>query len=93
MIIFYNKKSGDIFGVIEGRVHDNTGLTIKPKDIPEEDIGKYIVPFMTMEDKTGLFIDSSFAEILYKFEDKSENIYKYKVTLGENGELSGFTKK
>lgn len=48
MIIFYNKKTGDIFGTIDGRVHDEDTLQnrmIKPGDIPEEDIAKYIVSY------------------------------------------------
>ena len=46
MIIFYNKKTGAIFGVIDGRVHENTdSLWIQPDDIPQDNVGKYIVPF------------------------------------------------
>lgn len=48
MIIFYNKKTGDIFGMFEGRVHDDDTLNkriIKPNNIPEEDIAKYIVSY------------------------------------------------
>ncbi len=50
MIIFYHKKSREIFGVIEGRVHDKFVLKnglIKPKKTPKKDIGKYVVPFKT----------------------------------------------
>ena len=46
MIIFYDKKTREIFSVIEGRHHDKpeeafVSVTGKEK----EDIGKYIVPF------------------------------------------------
>jgi len=46
MIIFYNKKTNKIYGVVEGRVHDNPEKElIKSSDIADEDIGKYVVPF------------------------------------------------
>ncbi|MDD4026977.1 MAG: hypothetical protein PHO75_02195, partial [Candidatus Shapirobacteria bacterium] len=45
MIIFYSKKTNKIFGVIEGRVHDNPNLGITSSDVSPEDTGKYIVPF------------------------------------------------
>jgi len=46
MIIFYSKKTGVVFGVINGRVHENSdSLWIQPDDIPQDNVGKYIVPF------------------------------------------------
>lgn len=46
MIIFYNKQTKDIFGMINGRIHENVdNLNIKNDNISEELIGKYIVPF------------------------------------------------
>ena len=46
MIIFYNKKSLIVFGVVEGRIHEHPeNEMIKPSDVAEEDIGMYLVPF------------------------------------------------
>jgi hypothetical protein len=47
MIIFYNKKNGEIIGTIEGRVHteDQLKMFIQPSNVPKKDIGKYIIPF------------------------------------------------
>jgi len=51
MIIFYNKKTGEVIGMIQGRVHDPDILEkawIQPSGISPEDIGKYVVPFKTI---------------------------------------------
>lgn len=49
MIIFYNKNTNRIYGVVEGRVHDNPEKElIKTSDIADEDIGKYVVPYKTL---------------------------------------------
>ena len=48
MIIFYNKKTGEIFGTVDGRVHSKEEIRnslIKPKSLDKEDVGKYVVPF------------------------------------------------
>ena len=48
MIIFYNKNTGEICGMIQGRVHDKRELedsSIRPDEVPESEIGKYVVPF------------------------------------------------
>jgi hypothetical protein len=46
MIIFYNKQTKDIFGVIDGRVFDNPELEmVKPEGMDENLIGRYIVPY------------------------------------------------
>ena len=48
MIIFYNKKNGQIFGTIEGRVHSDDVLknaSIKPSKIKKVNIKKYVVPY------------------------------------------------
>jgi len=49
MIIFYYKKTGIIFGKVDGRVHDDNTLEkvfIKPENVSKKDIGKYVVPFV-----------------------------------------------
>lgn len=45
MIIFYNKKTGQIFHYMEGRVHDKKQLAMEVFDsaTPKEDIGKFII--------------------------------------------------
>lgn len=46
MIIFYNKKTFSIFGVIEGRIHEHPEKEmIKPSDVEQEDVGMFVVPF------------------------------------------------
>lgn len=47
MIIFYLKKTSEIIGTINGRVHPEEHLKsfIKPSETPKKDIGRYIVPF------------------------------------------------
>ena len=50
MIIFYDKRTGDIFGTIGGRVHDKDEvekLFIKPSNLSKKDIGRFVVPFKT----------------------------------------------
>lgn len=51
MIIFYLKSTGDIIGTVNGRVHDENqikNVMIKPSNIDESEIGKYVVPFKTI---------------------------------------------
>jgi len=46
MIIFYNKKTRDIFGVVDGRVFDDSEKQmIHPQDMDKSLIGKYVVPY------------------------------------------------
>lgn len=48
MIIFYNNKTGDILGKIDGRVHDDhtiNNVTMHYSNILDKDISKYLVPF------------------------------------------------
>lgn len=51
MIIFYRKETGEIFGVVEGRQHDEDSLEnamIRPVGVMPDDIGKYLVPYKTV---------------------------------------------
>ena len=51
MIIFYNKITGQIYSTINGRAHDEHTLNsvkIKPSDVAEEEIGKFVVPYETI---------------------------------------------
>ena len=44
MIIFYNKKTGRIYGTVNGRVHTKEELntSVEPKDVPKNEIGKKV---------------------------------------------------
>lgn len=44
MILFYNKNTGEIFSVIDGRVHDKKQMSISVNNgLQEEEIGKFII--------------------------------------------------
>ena len=44
MILFYNKKTGEIFGTIAGRVHNEDGMKMSiDNGIGEENVGKMII--------------------------------------------------
>ena len=46
MIIFYDKLTNDIFGVIDGRVHDDPeNQMVKPENMDVYNVGRYVVPF------------------------------------------------
>lgn len=48
MIIIYSKATGEIFGTVDGRVHDQEQIDsamIKPDNVPVEQVGKYIVSY------------------------------------------------
>ncbi len=48
MIIFYNKNTGVIHGMVAGRVHNQEEIDtsmIKPQEVAVEDISKYVVSF------------------------------------------------
>lgn len=48
MILFYNKKTGEIFGAINGRVHDPAQMNMSVGNgSPAENIGKYIIGWET----------------------------------------------
>lgn len=124
MIIFYNKKTFVIFGVVEGRIHEHPEKEmIKPSDVEQEDVGMFVVPFKPlfqnvekeikkfflkdpatgeMEERVvdtiiekvpaGLIPDVPFAELIVKFERKQEDIFKYKIKVDENNNVTGFEK-
>ncbi len=52
MILFYVKKTGQIIGTVEGRVHLPEVLEkfyMVPSNFTKEEIGKYVVPFIPLE--------------------------------------------
>lgn len=95
MIIFYQKSTGRIFGVIEGRVHDKNTIEksfIRPSNIKKKDIGKWVVPYKKNPDKDigGLVPDVKFSDKIFNFESGKESPYDYKVIL-KDGKVIGFT--
>lgn len=47
MIIFFHKETGEIFGTVNGRIHtpeEVKKLLVKPKDLPAELVGVFVVP-------------------------------------------------
>ena len=97
MIIFYNKKTNEIIGTIEGRVHpeEHFNVFIQPGNVPKEDIGRYIVPFKP-KIVSGRVIEYEpavpFADLIYDFESGKKNIYDYKIKI-DKGRVVGFVKK
>lgn len=48
MIIYYDKATGEIFGVLDGRVHGQqeiNNVCVRPSNFPKNKVGKYVVPF------------------------------------------------
>jgi hypothetical protein len=87
MIVFFNKKNGEIFGTIDGRVHNGEQLKMYVSDDPKMEIGKYIIGFLEGEDgkRVGQNLDKM--ELLEKFEDiTKESPLDYKVDV-ESGDL------
>lgn len=70
MIIFFNKKTGNIFGTIDGIVHSTqqrSGL-IKPSGVNEDEIGSYVVSYKPVTKKvirpiTKMVVDPSTLEV------------------------------
>lgn len=76
MIIFYNKKTGDIIGTEDGRVHSEENIKsawIQPSNVPKEDIVKYVVPFAPVYEEVEQEVHRA---ILV---DKKKNLYRKKT--------------
>jgi len=86
MILFYNKKTGNIFGTIDGRVHNEKQLNnyIVDKSIEEKEIGKFVIGWIQKGGKQiGQNLDQF--KTLEKFESISPvSPLDYKI---ENGKL------
>lgn len=51
MIISFNKNTGDIYGTVSGRVHDEDQIknfSLRPSNISEDEVEKYIAPTQTV---------------------------------------------
>lgn len=92
MILFYNKKNGEIFATIDGRVHDEKQLKcyVKHDKIKEEDTGKFVIGWIERKGKK-MEYNMDKLKLLQKFEDISAtNPMEYKI---KNGKLLLKTKK
>jgi hypothetical protein len=47
MIVFYNLKTGEIYGTIDGRVHNEQQMSgvIRPSNVKDKEVGKYVVSY------------------------------------------------
>ena len=53
MIVFYNKKTGEIIGTVNGRYHDDhvlNNFSITTSGIDPKDVEKYVVPFKVSQE-------------------------------------------
>ena len=85
MILFYNKKNGEVFATIDGRVHDEKQLKCYVNNgIDKKDIGKYIIGWI--ENKNGkIEYNMDKFELLQKFEDITpESPLDYKIDIDTN---------
>lgn len=85
MIIFYNKKTGDVIGTVDGRVHDEKvlkGSWTQPGNIAKEDIGKYVVPFVPIYEEVEEVVEKRTLvdkkNQLYKIEHVKQKVKKVK---------------
>ena len=102
MILFFNKKTREIIGFIEGRTHPPEvieGAEISTSETPKKDIGKYVVPFKVKYKIVGkkkkpieMVPDVPFADKILEFERNLSKIREYKVKLNKNGIMKGFEK-
>jgi len=86
MILFYNKETGDIFSVMDGRVHNERHLqvSVRSSNIPDELIGKYIIGWIESENGKIEYNMDKF-ELLQKFEDNTpENPLDYRIDIENN---------
>ena len=87
MIIFYDNKTGEIIGTIEGRIHteDHLKMWIGEKDKTGRLVCNWIV-VKEYKDKSGVIISSDYEpennkEIIYSIDKAKSNIRDYKVDL------------
>jgi hypothetical protein len=106
MIIFFNKKNGNIVGTIDGRTHSEENLKMWIGD--KKETGRIVVQWKPVKwlDKNGeqakknspdvvaidFAPDTEYKQFFADIDRRKKNIYDYKVKL-KNGEVIGFTKK
>lgn len=87
MILFYGKDSGNIYGAIDGRVHDVKALNsfVRNSNITE-DVGRYIIGWI-IKDGEKLEYNLDKFEVLQRFEALTpESPLDYRIDV-ETGEL------
>ncbi len=55
MILFYDKTNGNVIGTVNGRTHSDfviNNLMVNPSNIPETNIGKYVIPMKERIEET-----------------------------------------
>ena len=79
MIIFYNKKTGQIYGTVGGRVHNEEELktSVQPQGVPKSEIGKKVFDLKQTK----------------RYEELGFHILNKKVALNEKGEFLRFIDK
>lgn len=83
--MFYKKDTGDIFSIIDGRVHNENQLKCKINDgSSEENIGKYIIGWIENEEQT-IECNIDKMDILKDFESTSPSSpLDYKIDIEKN---------
>lgn len=100
MIISYNKNTGRIYGVTEGRLHHGNDINckIRPEGVKDEDVVNYVVPFKarykkiikdgkTIKVGNGYEPDVYFSEFIRDIETKKINIFDFRIFETNNGEM------
>ena len=92
MIIFYDKKSREVTGLIAGRLHSEHTLE-KGWVGDKENTNKYVVPYIRKGQKTKEYVpDVPFASLINDFESGRENPHEYRVVLDKKV-VVGFEKR
>lgn len=84
MILFYNKKNGNVFATIDGRVHDKKqlGCYVCDSNNKKEEIGKFIIGWLEGKDGNRVEYNLDKIKLLEKFEDiTTESPLEYKIDL------------
>jgi hypothetical protein len=99
MIIFFNKKTGEMVGTVSGRVHTEHQLTkvfIAPEGMKKSDIKKYVVPVKPkygIRDKKKVVLellpDGVLGELVRSVEKGKKNLYDYKLKVSKDGKIKG----
>lgn len=73
MIIFFDIRTGNIFGTVDGRTHDEKFVDLilmSSSNIPIDKVGKFVVPTKPIEEKIIVPIKESFADVNDDFKVK-----------------------
>lgn len=71
MVIFYDKRTGDIFATIDGRVHDEKTMEAYATDTnrPKEFVGKFIIGWIESKDGGKIEYNLDQMDLVKDFED------------------------